>query len=36
MIERMKQAGGTLDIDSGHWGTSIKARVPKSSLRFAG
>lgn len=28
MAERMKQAGGRLEIDAGHWGMTVKAIVP--------
>lgn len=28
MAERMKQVGGRLEIDAGHWGMTVKAMVP--------
>ena len=28
MYERVKKLGGTIHIDSGDWGTTIKAKLP--------
>jgi PAS domain S-box-containing protein len=36
MIERMRQLGGRLEIDSGSWGTKVTAILPASSARAEG